>query len=158
MQRKKDSGSSKVARWLVPAAFVVGIIFVLMILDLTVGIPAPTPSQFTGFRIVVALGGVVVVGPALRFALNALPFGLRRATFRAGQRRKKNQNQNKKGDTSNEVTKGTFLTRFDKRPLQTLTQTKGDEYSWSPSRASYFESAFWQQRTQDSERPSNGRL
>ena len=96
MQRKKDPGPSKVPRWLVPTAFVVGIIFVLMILGLNVGIPAPTPSQFTGFRIVVALGGVVVVGPALRFALNALPFGLRRATFRAGQRRKKNQKQNQK--------------------------------------------------------------
>ena len=98
MQRKKDSGPSQVPRWLVPTAFVVGIIFVLMILGLNVGIPAPTPSQFTVFRIVIASGGAAVVGPALRFALNAPPFGLRRATLRAGpgQRRKKNQKQNQK--------------------------------------------------------------
>src|SRR5229473_3028067 len=107
MQRKKDSGPSKVPRWLVPTAFVVGIIFVLMILGLNVGIPAPTPSQFTGFRIVIASGGAAVVGPALRFALNAPPFGLRRATLRAGPTTKKRtRKKTKKGDTSNEVTKG----------------------------------------------------
>jgi len=106
MQRKKDSGPNKVPRWLVPTAFVVGIIFVLMILGLNVGIPARTPSQFTVFRIVIALGGAAVVGPALRFALNAPPFGLRRATLRAGPTTKKEPETKPK--------KGTFITRFDR--------------------------------------------
>src|SRR5713101_5178538 len=103
MQRKKDTGPSKGPRWLVPTAFVVGIIFVLRILDLNVGIPAPTPSQFTVFRIVIASGGAAVVGPALRFAITAPPFGLRRATLRAGPTTKKEPETKPK--------KGTLLTR-----------------------------------------------
>src|ERR1700681_2252018 len=59
-------------------------------------------------------GGAGVVGPALRCALNAPPFGLRRATRRAGPTTKKRTKAKKqKGDTSNEVTKGTFLKSFD---------------------------------------------
>src|SRR5712692_7883847 len=58
-----------------------------------------------------------VVGLALRFALNAPPFGLRRATLRARpttkKRKEKSKNQKQKGDISNEVRKGTFLTSFD---------------------------------------------
>src|SRR6266853_2570800 len=103
MQRKKDSGPNKVPRWLVPTAFVVAIIFVPMILGLNVGIPAPTPSQFTVFRIVIASGGAAVVGPALRFALNAPPCGLRRATLRARPTTKKTRGTKTK--------KGTLLTR-----------------------------------------------
>jgi len=66
-------------------------------------------------------GDSAVVGLALRFALSAPPFGLHRASLRARQRRGKskdknrNRNRNKrKGDTSNELRKGTFLKSFDK--------------------------------------------
>ncbi len=48
-------------------------------------------------------GGAAVVGPALRFALNAPPFGLRRATLRAGPTTKKEPETKPK--------KGTLLTR-----------------------------------------------
>jgi hypothetical protein len=59
-------------------------------------------------------GGAGVVGLALRFALTAPPFGLRRATLRARPTTKKrSKNEKQKGDTSNEVRKGTFLKRFD---------------------------------------------
>jgi hypothetical protein len=58
--------------------------------------------------------GAGVVGLALRFALTAPPFGLRRATLRARPTTKKrSKTKSKKGDTSNEVRKGTFLKRFD---------------------------------------------
>src|SRR5208337_2290957 len=55
-----------------------------------------------------------VVGLALRFALNAPPYGLRRASLRARPTTKnKEKEQNQKGDISNEVRKGTFLKRLD---------------------------------------------
>jgi len=47
--------------------------------------------------------GAGVVGPALRFTLNAPPFGLRRATRRAGPTTKKR--------TKTKSKKGTLLTR-----------------------------------------------
>src|ERR1700692_869749 len=62
--------------------------------------------------------GAAVVGLALRFALNATPSGLRRAALRA---RPTTKNKNQKGDTSNEVTKGTFLKSFDTPFLTVLT-------------------------------------
>src|SRR6516225_10063653 len=57
--------------------------------------------------------GAAILVLALRFALNAPPFGLRRAALRAETRSNNHENQTQKGDTSNELTKGTFLTRFD---------------------------------------------
>ena len=61
---------------------------------------------------------VAVVGLALRFALNARPTGSQ--GFAAGKANDKNKSKTKtqKGDTSNEVRKGTFLKSFDK--LRTL--------------------------------------
>jgi hypothetical protein len=59
-------------------------------------------------------GGAGVVGLALRFALSAPPFGLRRATLRARPTTNtKKENEKQKGDTSNELRKGTFLMGFD---------------------------------------------
>jgi hypothetical protein len=43
--------------WLVPAAFLVGIAFLIAILVLVVKIPKPTEFQFIIFRILIALGG-----------------------------------------------------------------------------------------------------
>src|SRR5208283_5575783 len=60
--------------------------------------------------------GRAVFGLTLRFALSAPPFGLRRASLRARPKtakRKKNEQKRKKGDTSNEIRKGTFLMSVD---------------------------------------------
>jgi len=46
-----------IPKWLVPAAFLFGIAFLVAILALVVKIPGPTPTQFTVFRIIIALGG-----------------------------------------------------------------------------------------------------
>jgi hypothetical protein len=48
---------SEIPRWLPPAAFMVGVAFVLLIAFLIVEIPNPTESQFIIFRTVIALGG-----------------------------------------------------------------------------------------------------
>ena len=68
----------------------------------SLGLPLPLAS--------VAGGGsrdAAIVGLALRFALNAPPFGLRRASLRA----RPTINQGKR-DSSNGVRKGTFLKSF----------------------------------------------
>src|SRR3989442_163312 len=60
-------------------------------------------------------GDAAVVGLALRFALNAPPYGLRRASLRARPTtRTRTKTKNKKRDISNEVRKGTFLKSFDR--------------------------------------------
>src|SRR5271165_1782082 len=100
---------------------------------------------------------MLVVGPALRFALNAPPCGLRRAALRAKPTSQKRQGcigrprsgasflglarekfsretakrstkryKTKKGDTSIEVRKGTFLKSFDIL-RRTLLTWPGDE-------------------------------
>jgi hypothetical protein len=74
-----------------------------------------TRSQRTSLE--TGSGGGVVVGLALRCALNAPPFGLRRAPLRARPTTKETKDQNQKGDISNEVSKGTFLTRFDTKAI-----------------------------------------
>src|SRR3989442_14144927 len=59
-------------------------------------------------------GDAAVVGLALRFALKAPPYGLRRASLRARPTtRTRTKTKNKKRDNSNEVRKGTFLKSFD---------------------------------------------
>src|SRR5579863_9309255 len=64
-------------------------------------------------------GRATVFGLALRFTLNAPPCGLRRAALQA--RPKTRNYENSKGDTSNEVSKGTFLIWFDTILLDLLT-------------------------------------
>src|SRR5204863_7841536 len=60
--------------------------------------------------------------PALRFALNAPPYVLRRATLRARPTtNKRRRTKNEKGDISNEVRKGTFLKSFDTSTTTSLT-------------------------------------
>ncbi len=59
-----------------------------------------------------------VVGLALRFALNARPSGSQgRAPGKANDQE---QEQKQKGDTSNEVRKGTFLKSLDTLAISTL--------------------------------------
>jgi hypothetical protein len=63
-----------------------------------------------------------VAGPALRFALNAPPYGLRRVRSGLGQRATKMQEgKRKKGDTSIELRKGTFQKSLDRQVINRLT-------------------------------------
>lgn len=59
--------------------------------------------------------GAAAIGWALGFTLSASPFRLRRLRSVPSRRQRKKKNEKQKGDTSNEVTKGTFLKSFDIR-------------------------------------------
>jgi hypothetical protein len=76
----------------------------------------PPPSLFFRVRIFSMpqpLSALLGAAPALRSALNARPWGSPGLRFVPGRPEEKKRNKKQKGDTSNEVTKGTFLTSFD---------------------------------------------
>src|SRR2546423_561304 len=84
---------------------------------------APSIGETSEARVPPGCGRqAIVVGLALRFALNAPPYGLRRASLRARPTTNKRRRiKNEKGDISNEVRKGTFLKRLDINNLCSLT-------------------------------------
>ena len=51
------NSDGSIPKWLVPAAFLIGVALLLAILALVVKIPKPTETQFIVFRIIIALGG-----------------------------------------------------------------------------------------------------
>ena len=88
---------------------------------------APSSGETSEARVPPGCGcQAIVVGLALRFALNAPPYGLRRASLRARPTtNKRRRTKNEKGDISNEVRKGTFLKSFDRPPRPPLTCCPG---------------------------------
>jgi len=53
----REDSAATLQRWIVPVAFVTGIVFIIGIIALVVAFPHPTDRQFIVFRSVLALAG-----------------------------------------------------------------------------------------------------
>jgi hypothetical protein len=69
------AAATEIPKWLVPAAFIIGVVFLSVILALVVFIPTPTPAQFQVFKIIIALGGAAFAMAITGFLAIHLPVG-----------------------------------------------------------------------------------